>query len=758
MRLYLSEIYKIKAKKVLWAAIIGGALLNIILCVWSSRKEIISANDYKRIYSEINSQEFNYDEIRKYMLNKQEGIDPLDYWGQQLYSQLLYQLDNISNYDDFLSEIDNRAEKILSISIFGKRDSFVYRSILKTPPAYEHLKGKQLKFSNSQAVLFATSREFTDIFALVLIFLVATTLILSEKEHGYFFFTRPTKKGRIPLLIAKLSAIFTFSIFTFIILYAGNFLSAYILYGGVDCSNWIQSIEGFLGTVLDVTIGGYFVIYAITKILAYILIASFFSFICIIARTGLFVYVIASLSSIASVLLYTLIPANSHMALLKYFNTVSILNANKIYENYFNINIGGYPVNVLCLSAFMVFFSTFLFIIIGILVFGKQKNIIFHDSRPLQWIADRLFKRRRVSSCLLSYEGYKIFIVNKPLIILIIVMIIGWYEDRTFHRVYIQNDSIYKYYITQVEGEIGEETYQILDKEQSYYAELRMDMDVIRKEFQSGNMDIIVYNSLLGSIQNKLKREVGLSMVLDKVKEIEPYYTQKGDVKPWLLYDTGYKQLLGVSDNINIKVSDLVFLMGLIACIAPIYARENTLRARWVLMSTKKGRQHSLFARIGIGIIVTLILFVAAHIPSLLNILNSYGTNGIEAPIQSITKYHDFPVSLSIAGFICFLYGVKMIFALIMMLLLICISYYSKNVTTAISISAGLFLIPYAIFMTGAFYIQNFLWLPNTLGYVYFTKVESALDMFILLSNLILVLGLSCILVRKTCLHIKNPY
>lgn len=146
----------------------------------------------------------------------------------------------------------------------------------------------------------------------------------------------------------------------------------------------------------------------------------------------------------------------------------------------------------------------------------------------------------------------------------------------------------------------------------------------------------------------------------------------------------------------------------------------------------------------------------AAYIPSILNVLINYGINGIEGPIQSITKYRDFPLPISIRGYLYLLYGIKLLFAQIMMILLIGISYYSKNVITAISISTGLFVIPYVIYMIGATNINKLLWNPNTLGYVYFIKKESFADKAIISVNLIFVSVLSNVLLRKTYLSIKK--
>lgn len=77
-------------------------------------------------------------------------------------------------------------------------------------------------------------------------------------------------------------------------------------------------------------------------------------------------------------------------------------------------------------------------------------------------------------------------------------------------------------------------------------------------------------------------------------------------------------------------------------------------------------------------------------------------------------------------------------------------------ITTGIFISTSIFVIPYIIYMLAGPYVKNLLWVPNVLGYVYFMKADNMVEVFILLTNLILSIGLSFILIRKTYLHIKQ--
>lgn len=756
MKLYISEMYKIITKKMFWAGLLAAAALNALLCIWSSGNEYFDAGIYKKIYSDIAVQRLDNEGIREYLQAKLAECGMEDFKGQELYARLLMQLDRIETYDSFLEGIDTRAENIIDFSIFGKPDGFSYRSILRTPPAYRHLKGNKLSFCNSQAVIAATGREFTDVFALLLIFFTATTLVLNEKEKGLFSLVRTTKRGRIPLLGAKLAAVFTYCAFIYIILYIGNYLTSIYLYGNMDLSARIQSVEGFLGATVEVTVGGYFLIYSLTKLAAYILIASVLVLLCVIAHTGLMVYVITLSAASVSSLLYVLIPGNSYLSMLKYANMVSILHTNKIYKDYLDINFFDIPVNLFRMSLFILIAGILLFIVLNLYIFKRQKNVIFHESRLIKKIMDFLLKHRRVSSSLFSYESFKALIVNKALVILILAAVIGWYNYKTYRMPYIQDDAIYKYYVTQVKGEITEDTYKYLEKERLHYENLRKQLAEMQQALKEGKMNFIVYNNLSAQINSELKREVGLHKVMGRVKELEPYYKDDVKNKPWLLYDTGYNQLLGIMENKRLNATDLIFAALLIACISPIYAAENTSGASRLIKSTKKGRISSLLARTGIGSIITIMLFAVTYTPMLYNILDSYGTDAIDAPVQSLSGYHDVRFSISIGGFLCLIYAIKLFTALLMMALVICISHFSRNETTAISAAAGIFVLPYVLYIIGASYIEALLWIPNILGYTYFIKPDNTAAKWMLPGNTLLAAVFSFILIRKTISSINH--
>ena len=758
MRLYRFEILKLITNKMLWIALISAATLNIFLSVWSAKNDLIDPDSYKKLYTELQKMNDDKNELTEYLKQRMDAISREDYSTLMLYYQANAQLTKVSSYEAYLEGIDSRAKAMTAVSIFADKDSFAYRSILRTPPAYEHLKGIQPSFINSKPITATTDTIYTDILAFLLIFLIAMLLILGEKDRGIFALLRPTKKGRVQLLFAKLLAIYTGCIVIFILLYTGKYYISTILYGSCDLSNVIQSVEGFIGSTLKISIGAYLIIYALTKVAAYFLIASFLTFLCIIAKSGLFVYVTASAYTIISSLFYILIKGNSYLSILKYINPVCLIDTNILYENYLDLNFFGQPINLLKAGIIMLILGNILLVTVNLIIFAKQKNLIFHDSRVVKWFFDKIHIKRRVSSSLWRYEAYKILIINKALFILIIMVLLGWNSYKTYQMPFFMNDSIYKFYVNQVEGPINQKTYEYIENEKARYEKIKDEVAFLDEQLREGKINTYVYENLTRPFGQELGREIGFYMLQNKVHELEPYYERAGNIKPWLVYDTGYNQLLGIMKNENLSFSHLIFLISLIACAAPIYATENTFGAKRLLMTTPKGRLHSLYRRFGIGAIVTTILFIAAYLPGVVNILESYGTGGIEAPIQSISRYHDLPFTISIGGFICLIYGIRLLAALLMLMLVLCMSYFSKNIATALSLASAVFIAPYVMVLLGLDFVSFLLWNPNIKVCDYFMDRDVGAKQYILIINIMAIVVLGSYAIRKTFLHIKYAY
>ena len=113
-----------------------------------------------------------------------------------------------------------------------------------------------------------------------------------------------------------------------------------------------------------------------------------------------------------------------------------------------------------------------------------------------------------------------------------------------------------------------------------------------------------------------------------------------------------------------------------------------------IIFSTKCGRlgyYKNLFSYSFLCGIFTSLLFI---IPYIINILNSYGTQGLDAPIQSIQKFSDLSITFSVGGFIILFLTIHIIGSLISVAIISGISSLCRSRTTAYIVNIALFAVP----------------------------------------------------------------
>lgn len=762
MRLYIFEFKKVLFHRYFIMIILGLLLLNIALCFRFSRTETVDARINRELYREISEKGLSLEEACDLINDRLSRMDiHSSFLAHNVYTNAKKQVEAALGYGTYLENIEASIKQLTAISIFNDEDSFTYRSMIKMPTHYRHLKSVKPVLTNSQPVLFATNRMFTDVFAVLLMLFIWSVLLLEEKAKGIHNFIRTTKYGRWKILPVKFLVCITLCTGIFLLLYGSNYFAGTAIYGRVNLSHPVQSLEGFTGCTLKVSIGVYLLIYAVTKICTYIMIAAVIMLLCTLARGVIFVFGSISIIAAWSVSCYTGIPKNSYIALFKYMNPAGLLRTNDLYKSYLDVNFLGKPVLVTTCAAVVIFLVILVPAVASFIVHNRQRLQAF-DSGRLYMTAkkalSKIIRPRNTTRRLLSYEARKLMLMNKVIWILIINVIIALHGYITYRKPYIHNDEIYRSYLYEMEGEISSGTISNIEEQDRYFDGLRKQAEVYRVMLEEGSINPTVYEAFVSNINKELEKAEVLSVIKRRVYEIESI-TLPGGAKPWLVYDTGYRMLIGTDGDKELITDQLIFLASMTACFAAVYAKDNSLGMDKLLKSTKRGRSKTYAYRIIIGTLITLVLYTANNIPFLLNVLHNFGTRGMSAPIQSLEFYSSLPFSLSIGEFILLGYILKFIFVLALMCIMVSISIYSEDPSMAIIFSVGSFVLPLAILLLGAGFMINIGFNPFLLSHMLFTDLDKASQVVrFILNSLIIMAGgilLSVKAYRKACLPAK---
>jgi hypothetical protein len=328
-----------------------------------------------------------------------------------LYEAVYGEVTAVTGYGEFIENLELNAEAMKGSSILAKPDSFTYKNIILTPPAYAHLKGVQPAVDIPESVARVTENKVMDIVAVLLVIVAVLTLFTDEKDSGMFTLTRTMQNGRGLLSGGKITALFLWCAAVVILLLSGGLALMSVKFGLGDLSRNIQSVNLFTGSILNISVGCYLLLFAAVKAISYFIVALIAATVCAVAKNSVFVYAVTGVIVGIETLLYMLISPLSVFGVLKFVNIIALTQPNGIFGNYFNINLFNQPLNIIAVSA-----VTGVVLIAGLLItvftLSKHQVITIWNSNFLSDFLSR-FSNRKIHVNVFRHEMYKTFIYNK---------------------------------------------------------------------------------------------------------------------------------------------------------------------------------------------------------------------------------------------------------------------------------------------------------------------------------------------------------
>lgn len=752
MKLFFFEIYKVVSRRYFVIILAFLCLFNLFMASRSGSNDMIPPAAQKVLYEKLHTMtdherlQFLEEEILRYSvaysiesgidqdfgsrhqdalkyisMYEMEAIKPIytdfTFTEIQLYQEARDRLETVLNYDLFLSDIDENASLMLSTSFFSKESSFSHRNIARTPGAYSHLRGISPEFGMYKGVLRTTDNDIADAIALLLIVFICSTMLLYEKDRGLLDLVRPTVHGRRNIMAAKLSCTLAFCVIIYFLLYGGSFFMSAHVFGMSSLSAPIQSVDGFMGSTLDVSVLEYLMIFSLSKITVYFLIALMILLLCMLTGKAVLVYLVAASVLAASMFLYTAIEPVSILSPFKYINLISFLKINGLYDTYLNINLAEYPINVIPASAGTILASVAFLATCNIRLFSIRKNVVYKRlglTIPLKRISTLTRKagaKRKVNTNLLYHETLKILFANKAIVILLVLFLIQGYCYTSFRMGYDSDEARYKNYMTMLEGKITEETHAYIEDELRHFTGLEEQLEAVHRKEAEGEMTLQQSYQARTLIQRELAPKNTLNRVTDRVNYIERLKADTG-IEGWLLYETGYGGLTADHTNRQDFVSAFLLIIFMSLYLAPVFGYEYSSGMADLIRPAKNGRASVYFRKALVCAVLTAVSYGAVYAPGLLNASRYYGLTAMGAPAQSLESLSGIPFSISILQYMIILYGARFIAVQTAMLVMLSISIYTKNVLYSIFISLLCFALPLGISLLGGGIADSLLFNP----------------------------------------------
>lgn len=629
----------------------------------------------------------------------------LDYF---LFNELYKEITQVMNYDEYLKDIEERAKHMIGVSVFSKPGTFSYRNIIKTADDFKRLEGNVLNYDISKGVHMATGFDLSDLITLLTVIIICIQLILIERERGLFALVKPTYKGRLQVILSKIGVLFVSCLFITACIYGTNFLIAGHVYGFGDTSRLIQSLSGFIGSGLEISLGTYFTIFLLTK-----LAVSFFTgLIVLLFCLTLMHYAAVYLCTISifgvSYLLYRMIPPSSALNIFKYVNLVYFIDAGGLYSQYLNINLFGYPVNIIPVFLAVCGLGTGLLIYIVARVFCLRKIAAIKPILPGRLIQRFNHLIKRHSAGLLAHEAWKIFIMNKALAVIAIFLFIQLVSFAGYEPGRSMDDFFYRGFMTKLSGEMTEEKEAFLDQTQMELDNALTGMLSLGELYQRGEITDIEYHGQSRGFQEVLRPQTAFRAVMERREYISEQEIKTGE-KLWFIYDTGLDRLTASRGYRGDLTLGALACITLIACFSGVFAGEYSSGAIKMIRSCPEGRGKTFMYKSLICLATVIPIFAITYLPDLINTFHYFGTDGLNGPVRSLPHLSGLPFDMTVAGYLVWIHIIRFIGFISAALLVLFVSGMSGSSVNAMLISTGLVLIPCIAGMLGMRLIEGIL-------------------------------------------------
>jgi hypothetical protein len=682
MKIFLNELYKLITAPV-FVFMLAAALAVTVYSAFVAAPVSVDDAAYKAFYAEVSAipgagEQVNYIETR--LAEERKTTDFSMEWSNRIrfLQAQAEQARGITDYQAYLENIDSYAKTMTSVSIFGDKNSYTYRNIVATPAAYDGVRGVTPVFSPSAGILLALNNRAAD---LVLIFVLITAVIVligRERESGIIGLIKPLKHGRSRLCAAKTGAVFTVALLTGVMLFIGMLLIGELRFGLGDLSRPVQSLEGFLGSNLPISVWQMMLSVFVIKILSAFVITVIFQCLCTKLSATMAILCLLGLAA-AEVAMYLLIPFSSSLSVLSAINLAAFMDSGAIFTTYRCINLLGLPVNyllvvIVCLAvsiAAVIFIALRLFSRMSINASGKLRI-----ATPFSgYIPKRAF----------TYTAYKFLFLHKGLLIIAVTAAVQVYSTVTYQVPYSVDDGYYKAYCAALSGMDDSEAQSYIATEQDKFDTL-MNM-MLSPETTAGEL-----------IQ--ISRELNPKNAFDKAKDQYNYIAALNSDNKAMFYLSGWNELFGVNGNQADMQLALIAVAALCLMILPVLAYDRKCRLGFLLYATKAGKKtyfkHTMLAAALLGILTSLIVYV----PYFYSVISTYGTIGYDKSIRCLQEYGQF-LDIPIWGYLILLLAVRTGIILLLSAVLVWISSLSNSPSAAILIGFALFALPILIYLAG---------------------------------------------------------
>lgn len=568
----------------------------------------------------------------------------------------------IARFHESVEEKVKQADSMSVISIFSQTDSFSSRNLERTKEDFKVLLPVQPKVFYDKFL-----REFFSYSALngivVLCGVVVAMALIDENKSGLRSMIFASVNGRGRLVLEKAAALLLWAFIITVCFYGGTLTASTIFFQGElsGCLNLpIQSLSMFSSLPWRVGIGAFLLIYLcyrwmllfIIMIIVWTLLYSIDHMLLAGGTAGVF--------GILAYLFYRLVGSSSPLNILKYCSLWYQVSGNGFFTEYKNLNIFSYALNknsvIIAEWLFLVLLFLGLALLVGnyrypcISAMGRVKRKLLHISKKVQSFQAGFQEKLSLP----GMEYYKVLISQKGIVVIIFVIVVLVYQTD-FNSVQLSGkQEMYAAFLDKSMGIPDKESQQEID-----------DLKKLLKEVDEELYDAFLKNEKgelsdwdLTQIQRKHESYEQHRNFLELLNEQTTYLKtlkQEKNIDGWYVNVYSYNHLL----DDGAMLSNLFLIMGIVLLCSGIFSCEKKSGMLPVIRGSVNGRFGIFQKKMQVAFVLTFLLFLTTAALEITSVAVVYGLKGLEAPVQSLSKFSFVPVRCSIGVFFAGLYIMK---------------------------------------------------------------------------------------------------
>lgn len=544
-----------------------------------------------------------------------------------LVEAVLERMEQTEGYSGYRQELVGDALVKLKLGLMGDSESFSGRSLARGAEEYEALAEVTPETSFSGGIELLTEWHLTDVFLLLFGFVTGLFLLTFEKGIGVDKLTRPARYGHARLYMRKFGAMIVLLTAGFVILYGTNGLIAGKLFGYGNLGRAVQSVYGYNGCPMKISVGAFLLRLFLFKYLWALACAALLFFLCTLTHTAAAAVLLAAFAAIIAFLL-----GESRLWWLRCVSLSRLACAEQLFQGAVYLNFFGSPIPRLPAAALFAFL---------VLAASLGAGTMIHCMTPgAAGFGRRVCVRERsphTHTRLFWHELYKMFWMCRGAAVLFLLLMVQLLSYRDFYINHSEYEYYYRSYSHVLAGEPTAEKEAYLAGERERFEALSRQMEEYMEKYGSS----AALSAAARDVQEQLMAQAPFESACRQYENLAEGQSY--------LYQTGYERLLNSEGRKDDLLNMAKFFLALLVVLSAVFAVEG--ESGVAILQRTAGREGAVHGRkILLSAVYIALAAAVAFLPQYIAVFGGYGGLELFAQANSITLLADLPAWWSVLG------------------------------------------------------------------------------------------------------------